>query len=59
MTRPLYIVTSLAVASVLAGCFRDVNSDQDKPIVRVDTPLSEEAESTILPIKTAVPQNHS
>ncbi|MDG2358465.1 MAG: hypothetical protein P8M20_02310 [Planctomycetaceae bacterium] len=49
MTRPLYIVivTSLAVASVLAGCFRDVNSDQDKPIVRVDTPPSEEAESTI------------
>jgi len=49
MTRRLYIVivTSLAVASVLAGCFRDVNSDQDKPIVRVDTPPSEEAESTI------------
>ena len=49
MTRRLYIVivTSLAVASVLAGCFRDVNSDQDKLIVRVDTPPSEEAESTI------------
>lgn len=49
MTRRFYIVivTSLAVASVLAGCFRDANSDQDKPVVRVETPPSEEAESTI------------
>ena len=49
MTRPFYvvIVTDLAVASVLAGCFRDANSDQDKPVVRVETPPSEEAEFTM------------
>jgi len=40
MTRPFYIVivTSLAVAFALAGCFRDTNPDQDKPTVRVDSP---------------------
>jgi hypothetical protein len=48
MTRPfcIAIVICLAVAFVLAGCFRDGKPDQDKPVVHVETPASEDAEST-------------